>query len=237
MPEIWGTEHLIYLAIFLVLAVISTVLVKLFCKSKRSVQIVIYSVAALLFITVVANRICLAVTSANWLNVIPDTFCGVTSFVFALAVLSMKNRNHAVFHCLVVLGLVGGLLTILYPDFIQQRPFFHSITITGLLHHSLSLYLGVLLLFLREYTPSIKKWYALPLGCAIYMTYGLFLMEVIGINNPMMIGKPLLAGTPFTWYVIGAAVIGSNFLIILVFEFFKKRRRLKAGKETGESSH
>ena len=93
-PQVFGWEHLTYLAIFIVVSVASLVCIKLFVKNEKTQDIIVRSIGALLLVTLVWNRISIAVTRGNAWLLIPDSFCGMSSLVLALAVLIGKRNNN-----------------------------------------------------------------------------------------------------------------------------------------------
>jgi len=209
---------------------VALILIKKYCKSDRARQIAIMVSAGLLLVSIIFNRIALSFRgdSWSWVRLIPGTICGVTSIVFSIVTLAFfRNRNHAVFHFLVYVAIIGGFLVTIYPDFIgQNASLMYLPTISGLIHHTLSLYLGILLIVVGEFKPHIKKWYCLLLGYFVYVTYGLFAAQVIGISNSMQIENPFLPG--LYWWVIMiivSAVIYSTLGVLELIRYRIKRRR------------
>lgn len=233
-PEVFGWQHLTYIAIFVVLAVVSLVLIKKFVKDEKVLTIIIKSVAGALFLAILWNRISIAIKNSNALYLIPDTFCGLSSTLLSLSVLIGK-RNCGFLHFISYLGGVGGLITIIYPDFLSQNPsFFYSPTISGLLHHTIMFYLVILMLLTKWFVPTLKKWAWLPLGLCCVMTYGLFLMSALGFGGAMNITKPLLEGTIFSWWFTGILLIALSTLIMCAFDYFniwRKNKKLKPSNE------
>ena len=215
-PEVFGWQHLTYIAIFVVLAVVSLVLIKKFVKDEKVLTIIIKSVAGALFLAILWNRISIAIKNSNALYLIPDTFCGLSSTISYL-------------------GGVGGLISIIYPDFLSQNPsFFYSPTISGLLHHTIMFYLVILMLLTKWFVPTLKKWAWLPLGLCCVMTYGLFLMSALGFSGAMNITYPLLKGTIFSWWFTGILLIALSTLIMCAFDYFniwRKNKKLKPSNE------
>ena len=121
--NVFGGVHLIYLAITLSLSVGGLFLAKRFAKTERSQKIIFKSIAALLLVWILINRLSQVFRYSNvrWEQIIPDSFCGMTSLVLSLAVLLGKKDN-PVYHFVWSLGLVGALITIFYPTFLDQGP-------------------------------------------------------------------------------------------------------------------
>lgn len=168
--NVFGGVHIIYLLITLPLSAIGLYFAKKYAKTEKSQQIVLKSIAAMLLIWIVINRLSqvFRYSTVRWEQIIPDSFCGMTSLVLSLAALFGKKDN-AVYHFVWSLGIVGALITIFYPTFLSQGPsIFYLPTISGLLHHSLTLVMiGALFLFKQIYV-TYKRWY-----CALFGVHSL----------------------------------------------------------------
>lgn len=233
-PEIFGWQHLTYLAVFIILAITSYILILKFVKDEKILNIIIKCVAGALLLAVCWNRICVALKNNDPIYLIPDSICGTSSFILSISVLVSK-RNAGVLHYISYAAFIGGLATIIYPDFIgQDISFFYPATISGLLHHTLMVYLVVLMLLTKWFVPTLKKWAWLPLGLCCVMTYGLFLMSALGFSGAMNITKPLLEGTIFSWWFTGILLIALSTLIMCAFDYFniwRKNKKLKPSNE------
>ena len=158
--DVFGGVHLLYLGITLPISVIGLFLAKKFAKTEKSQNIVLKSIAALLFIWIFINRLSQVYRYDNvrWEQIIPDSFCGMTSLVLSLAVLFGKKDN-PVYHFVWALGLVGAVITIFYPTFLDQGPsVFYLPTISGLLHHSITLVMVIALLLFNQIHITYKSW-------------------------------------------------------------------------------
>ncbi|MCD8040410.1 MAG: YwaF family protein [Clostridia bacterium] len=239
MPQVFGWQHLTYVAVFLVLAVASLYLIHRFCKSDFSKFIAIKVTAAILLVFIVWNRICIAISNDDWFYFIPNTFCGIASFAFAICALAFKKDN-CTLHCMVYCGFIGGLITIIYPDFVSQNEsFFYVNTISGLLHHSMALYLAVLMFMTKWITPSLKKWKYFPLGLCIMMTYGIFLLTAFdkfeADYDAMYIKEPLISGTILTWYFVGALILILHLIFLLCYTYIPKYINKQKQKKSAEN--
>lgn len=226
-PKIFGTAHIIYFITFLVLGVISLILIKKYVKSEKVLTIIIKSIAAALLIAVILNRISIVLKDNNPIALIPSTFCGLSSFVLSLSVLIGK-RDSSIFQFICYIGPIGGAITIFYPTFISQSTsIFYFATITGLLHHTIMLYLGILLLVMGWFKPSVKKAAWLPLGLCCFVTYGTFLSYALGIKGAMDLDAPLISNSIFHWWFIGIVVIIIQWAIIFLYKFFTSRKKAR----------
>ena len=226
-PQIYGTEHIIFLAVFFVLATVSLILIAKYVKTEKTKTIIIKVLAFLLLCAILCNRISIAVLSDDWRRVIPNTFCGMNSLVLALALLFSKKDN-AVLHFVVYFAFVGGLGTILYPTFIDTySSVFHPITFSGLIHHALSFYLTILLQVVDWFTPDYKKWKSIVVGFLAYITLGAFLIFGLGISTAFYINESIIDGTPLTvWVLIPIFVVGFT-----IYMFIDQTIRFKIRKK------
>ena len=193
--KVFGSVHLIYLAITLTLSVAGIFCAKKFAKSEQSQKIILKSIAGALLIWIVINRLSqvFRYSQVRWEQIIPDSFCGMTSLVLALAVLIGKKDN-VVLHFTWFLALVGATITIAYPTFLNQgNSVFYLPTISGLLHHSLALIMVIMLLIFDQIHITYKKWYCSLFGFTTYFTIGAFQMSVFGFSDSFHIVEPMLS--------------------------------------------
>ena len=231
-PKVYGIEHILFLVVFFVLAIVGTILIKKYAKTTKSQDITIRIIAGLLFIAVMWNRISIAVISNNYAKLIPSSFCGMSSLVFALAVLIGK-RNNNVLHFVVYLAFAGGLGTLLFPTFLgDYDTFWHTITFSGILHHALSFYLSILVQIVYWFKPDYRKWPNLIIGFMAYITLGVFLMTVLDVNTAFYINEPILSGTPLTVWVLMPIFAVGYAIYMLFVELIRSRK--KKGKDSFE---
>lgn len=231
-PKIFGWEHLTFLAVFVAVMVVALILVKKFAKTVKTQNIIVKCVALILFITVVWNRISLAVLKNNPAMLIPNTFCGMSNLVLSLAVL-FGGRNNNVLHFVFYFAIVGGFVTLIYPDFLENYPtFFHTVTTSGLLHHALSFFLCLLLELVGYFSPNYKKWPNLVIGFMAYMTVGAFLIFVLDVNSAFYMNRPCISGTPLTVWILIPIFAGGYALYMTCHELI--RRHLKNRKKNKE---
>ena len=230
---VFGTVHLIYLGITVPVSVAGLFLAKKFAKSEKAQSIVLKSLGGLLLIWILINRLSQVYRYSNvrWEQIIPDSFCGMTSLVLALSVLLGKKDN-CVYHFTWFLGLVGGLITVCNPTFLDQGPsVFYLPTISGLLHHSLALVVVGALLIFDQIHITYKKWYCTFFGFTAYLTVGAFQMAVLGFADSFHIAEPILSGTPLTAWVMAPLYAAGYGLVLLVIELVHRHSKKKANKE------
>ena len=227
MPAVvFGWEHFTYIGITSALAIAGLFFAKKYAKSEKSQFIILKSIAFALFVAILSNRLSQVFRYSNvrWKEIIPESYCGLTSLMLSLAVLFGKKNNNFL-HFLWLLGLFGGISTVVYPAFIGQGPtVFYLPTITGLLHHSLSATLVVALFLFNQIEVTYKKWYCTLFGFTCYLTLGAFLIGCLGLSDAFHIYTPLLDNTPFTTWVMAPIYAVCYALILLGFELVRKKK-------------
>jgi hypothetical protein len=228
-PQLFGTEHILYIVITAILGGGGLLLAKKFAKTEKVQTYILKGLGLLLFIAIMTNRLSqvFRYDTVRWYLIIPDSFCGMTSLVLSLAVLFGKRDNN-VYHFVWLLGLFGGIATAIYATFVGQGPtIFYLPTISGLVHHSLSATVVVALLMFRQIDITYKKWYCTFFGFTTYLTVGAFLMHTFDMSDAFHIAEPLLSDTPLTAWVMAPMYAVAYALILLIIESVKKKRKAK----------
>ena len=225
-PQLYGTEHILYIIISTLVAATALLLCKKHAKTERAQKIVLLVLAVLLFVAILTNRLSqvFRYDQVRWYCIIPDSFCGMTSLVLSLGVLLGKKNNN-ILHFTWLLALFGGISTVAYATFLDQDvSFFYLPTISGLLHHSLSATLTVALLMFKYIDITYKKWYCTFFGFTAYLTVGAFLMQTFHMSDAFHIAEPLIPGTPLTAWVTAPMYAVGYGLVLLVVEFIKRKK-------------
>ena len=233
MPTIFGVSHILFLLISTTFIVIGLIIFKKHIKTRNTILI---STAFLLLISIILNRLSLTFArpdGINYTELIPMTICGTTSLLFAIFTLVfIKKQNHPVFHFFVYIAIFGGILNNLFPTYIDQAPsILHPRTITGLLHHTVSMFLGILIVINGEFKPAFKDSHWLPLGLFFYTSLGLFYMQAFSprSDNTMNIAEPILPN--LNWYTLYAIIIVLHLLALYAFETIKKKKQMNRGED------
>lgn len=229
-PQVFGKEHLIYITISIIVAVATFYFAKRYAKSEKEQTLVVKSAAALLFLIIFANRLVLVFEhgDVNWTDMIPDSFCSASSYVLSLSLLLGKKNNN-VLHFIWLIALAGGTITTFYPNFLDQHPsFMYPPTILGMVHHTWSAIVVVLMMMFGYLNLTYKKWYCTFFGFTSYLSLGAFLMCVFDYENPFFMTGPALNGTVFTVWVIAPIYISVYALILLSVELVRRRKNAKA---------
>lgn len=228
-PQLFGIEHILYIIITTVLASTGLLCAKKYAKSEKTQIIILKGLALFLFIAIMTNRLSqvFRYDAVRWYCIIPDSFCGMTSLVLALAVLFGKKNNN-VLHFVWLLGLFGGISTVIYATFLDQDiSFFYIPTISGLLHHSFSATLVVALLMFKQIDITYKKWYCTFFGFTSYLTVGAFLMHTFQMRDAFHIAEPLIPGTHLTAWVMAPMYAVGYGLVLLAAELVKRKAKVK----------
>lgn len=225
-PQLYGTEHILYIIISTLVAATALLLCKKHAKTERAQKIVLLVLAALLFVAILTNRLSqvFRYDQVRWYCIIPDSFCGMTSLVLSLGVLLGKKNNN-ILHFTWLLALFGGVSTVAYATFLDQDvSFFYLPTISGLLHHSLSATLTVALLMFKYIDITYKKWYCTFFGFTAYLTVGAFLMQTFHMSDAFHIAEPLIPGTPLTAWVMAPMYAVGYGLVLLIVALVKRKK-------------
>lgn len=228
-PQLFGIEHILYIIISTIVGGGIVFCAKRYCKDEKSQGVVIKALALALFISILANRLSqvFRYDTVRWYCIIPDSFCGMTSLVLSLGVLFGK-KNNAVLHFTWLLGLFGGVSTVIYATFVDQNEsFFYLPTISGLLHHSFSATLVIALLMFKQIDITYKKWYCTVFGFTAYLTVGAFLMHTFKLSDAFHIAEPLLSDTPLTAWVMAPMYLGAYAIILFIIELARKKHLIK----------
>jgi hypothetical protein len=226
-PQLFGIEHILYIAITTILGAGGLLLAKKFAKTEKAQSNVLKLLGLLLFIAIVTNRLSQVFRygGVRWYCIIPDSICGMTSLMLSIGVLFGKKDNGVV-HFTWLLGLFGGISTVIYATFLDQdASFFYLPTISGLLHHSLAAMVAVAVLMFRYIEISYKKWHCTLFGFMGYVTVGAFLMNIFDLSDAMHLAEPLLDDTPLTIWVMAPIYAVAYAMILLAAELIKKHKK------------
>ncbi|HIY46293.1 MAG TPA: YwaF family protein [Candidatus Borkfalkia excrementipullorum] len=230
---LYDTNHIIYIAVSLILPVLILLLLSRVQapKAKNIILKVIGTATYLLHISIMWTDF-LSNGSANAADNIlfPIYFCNFTMLLLMI-VGFIKNRESVTFRVLAVLtaygGIVGGLVTLFYPEFYMWEPDFTSwYILKSFLSHSAML-LGSLYLFVGGFVK-------IRVDNTLYLAGGLLFTLVVGLAvnalfavcglpapNAMYLQKSPIAELPFlNGYLIGFLMLILTFIFTAVWELF-----------------
>lgn len=227
MPQVFGIEHITYILISIVVAFFVCFFTKRYVKTDITKKITIKIVAGILFLIIFTNRLVLVFEhgNVNWMKMLTDSICSTSSYVLSLCLLFGKKNNKVLqFIWLICLG--GGAITTFYPNFIGQHPsFLYPPTILGMMHHTWSAIVVIVVFLLGYLELSRKYWYCVLFGFTSYLTYGTFLKYVLGFDNPLYMSGPAIDGTIFTVWVMAPIFLVVYSLIILIVELVRWKKK------------
>ena len=126
------------------------------------------------------------------------------------------------------MGIFGGISTVIYATFVGQGPtIFYLPTISGLIHHSFSAILTIVVLIYKCISITYKKWYYTLFGFTAYITVGALLMYVFNMSDAFHIAEPLLPGTPLTAWVMGPIYAVAYGIILFIVEIIRTKKLVK----------
>ena len=229
-PGVFGIEHILYLCCFIGLLIGEIFLIRKLKKNQQTILIRILAGLHLCFILI--NRISVTYSDVviqaregyTWLNLIPNMYCGWMSLVLPIVVFVGKKDN-VMLHFIAYLAFFGGVITMIYPDFLDSQSFWDIRSITGLLHHSLMVYGVVALVMCGWMRPTLKRWYVYPLGYACLMTVGLFEETALGFTKSIY--APLIGSMEIltSWYMMYGV---TTLLAVLTMYIFDKKSLCKS---------
>ena len=88
-PVLYGKEHIIYLAVCLIVSLAVCIGSDKFVKNETTQNRIIKFAGLLLFLTIFCNRLVLVFCkeTVDWLKLIPDSFCSASSYLLSLTLL------------------------------------------------------------------------------------------------------------------------------------------------------
>ncbi|NLG82868.1 MAG: hypothetical protein GX490_10210 [Bacilli bacterium] len=224
MLKIYGIEHILYLLVTILTFSLTLQLIKKKVTTEDKQVKLMKILGLILLLAILSNRITICIEDKTIKYFFPSTYCGASSLALSLGLLFLK-RDSKFFHSVSYTGFIGGMLTLIYPDFLpQDDSLFYPPTITGLLHHTIMVYIVIVMVMIKYLEPALKKWYLLPIGLNFYLFYGLILITVFNYEDAMYIFTPAIPGTIFDWFVLGIIVLSAHGVFLYLWDYFAKRR-------------
>lgn len=216
--QVFGIEHIIYMIVAAIIMAGLIIVIKIFVP-KDKMFIPMKVTAAIGIVIMIIYRIVVSRSrSGTFLDFIPDTFCSMMGFIMPLTVLIFKPDTK-IFQYAMFCGMLGGLLTLIYPDFLVYFDnIFNIHPFTGLLYHTLMLFMFLLAIITKYFVPTFKRWTSLPIGLAFMVVFAVFGNSVLGQSNNMYLKAPLLPGTPLTWWLVGILFLILYTIILQIYE-------------------
>lgn len=216
--ELFCLEHILFMVVIALIMGLSIFLILKFVP-KEKMFIPIKILATIGLILIIINRIVVAKSrTSTFIDFLPDTYCSMMGFIMPLVVLFFKP-NTKIFQYALFAGMIGGLLTYIYPDFIVYfDTMFNIHPFTAYLYHVFMLFIFLIAIISKYFVPTFKNWISLPIGLAFMVVVGVFGNSVLNQSNNMYLNAPLIDGTFFTWYIVGILFLVLYTLIIQIYE-------------------
>ncbi len=227
MLKPWGIEHILYLIVCIILLTTIGIILKKKIKTDKQIEIMFKILGIIGLIAIICTRISLSLDENNFLYLIPDSFCGMTSFLTSLALIFLKKDN-LVLHAVWLIGLVGMTTSLLYPDFlIKTTNIFYFSTITCLLHHTITLF-NIIMVFVFKYlTITYKKAWTQLVGGIFYIGLGFFLIYVCNIKGAFYIMVPAVKNTKTYFAALLPIYVFVYISLLAIIEFVRYKKRNK----------
>ena len=236
--------HIIYMLIAVPLFVGGLILIKKFVKSEKTINLILDIAAGVLLTIVVIERIDIVYENLkegttyvvfgetrgyNWWMLLPDSICGLCSLLLPFFIWFKRKGNNYLVESLFTVIMIGTLVNIFYPSYINDEPINQVRCWGGLVHHYISGFLAMLMLLFHKFEPSIKRWYLNIIALTVIIAYGYFCITVLKFAKCMYIEAPLFESVPFSrWYgMYLVAYIPINIIFLVVWELIKKYRAKK----------
>ena len=134
LSDLYKMPHIIYIILNIIILILTIILCgKGFLKRK---QLIIKIAGIILFVLVIVNRFSITIydnviasKDASWWELLPNSICGLSSLLLALAIILGKEDNW-ILNSVSYLGFFGSAIVIFYPDFLITQPFFSISSIT-----------------------------------------------------------------------------------------------------------
>ncbi len=221
MLKPWGIEHILYLIICAIILSITAIILKKKINNDKQIEIMFKILGFIGLVAIILTRISLSIDENNYFYLIPDSYCGITSFLTSISLLFFK-KNNIILHAVWLIGLVGMSASLLYPNFLSKTPnIFYFSTITCLLHHTITLF-NIIMVFIFKYlTLTYKKaWTQIVFGSG-YVLLAFFLIYVCGIKEALNIFVPVVNNTKLYFAAMLPMYVVVYVVLIFIIEFIR----------------
>lgn len=227
MLKPWGIEHILYLIVSFVVLTTLAIVLKLKLKNDKQIRIMFRVLGLIGLIAIICTRISLSLDENNFLYLIPDSFCGMTSLATSIALLFFKKNNN-ILHAVWLIGFAGMISSLMYPDFLYHSTnIFYFSTITCLLHHTITLFNLIMVFIFKYLTLTYKKAWTQLVGGIIYIGIGFFLIFVCNIKGAFYIFVPAVKNTKLYFAALLPIYVGIYVLILFLVEFYRYKKNKK----------
>ena len=226
MPKLFGIEHCLYLAIVFIFFFLLGYALKKNIKDDKNIEYMFRILGFFGLLFIIISRISMSLDRHNFIFLIPDSFCSMTSYLTAISLLFLK-KNNILLHVVWLLALVGNICSLIIPDYLADGPtIFFLPTITALMHHSFTLFEIIMVFVFKYMYLTIKKSWSqiiliiLYIGLGLILVYGLHASDAFYIKNPAIINTHLRLWEMIPLYI-------SIYLIIMITIELIRRHKTK----------
>ena len=175
------------------------------------------------FLFILISRISLSIDRHNFLLLLPDSFCSMTSYLTAISLLFLKQDN-IILHVVWLLALVGNICSLLIPDYLADGPtIFFIPTITALIHHAFTLFEIIMVFIFKYMYLTLKKWWSQIILIVIYIGTGLIFVYCFKATDAFYINKPAIIHTELRVWLLIPIYISVYLIIMLTITLIRKK--------------
>ena len=226
--QLFGTEHLIALAIIVLFCISQFYFRKIWSEKDRKI------IRWVLAIAIVVNESALHVWSAYWgiwniQTMLPLHVCSV--MIWASAYM-LVTKNYTIYELVYFMGLGGAMQAALTPADAAAYNFPHFRIMQTFIAHGLLINIAIYMTVVEGFRPTLQSFKRVFIWTNIYMVFIFFVNRVIGSNYLFVAHKPefptildMLA--PWPWYIIELEAIAFAIFFILYIPFLIKDLRAK----------
>ncbi len=223
-PKMYGIEHISYIMVTSVLFGLLLIILKRHVKTDKQIEGMFHIIGVIGLVSIVTNRVFVATfLENNLLYLIPETVCGTCSLMTAIALTFFKKDNDLL-QIIWLIALIGDIATFAYPDFIGQgSTIFYPPTITGLWHHSWTMFSLVCVFAFGYLKPDLHKAWLHVYAIMYVAVVGSFLIFIGKFPDAFYLKVPAIGGT-LLYLPFMAVVYSVIYLIILTIISHRQKK-------------
>lgn len=229
------TFHIVYLIVAIILVVTSSILLRNVKKETRTKILKYTSIATLVvhlsliwtvFFSPDFNFHIGSLASTIW----PIFPCNLIMILLPIT-FSLKKPIKILYPFVTTLAIVGGLMTIIFPEFHTSTTMNWAV-LRSYLSHTLMLFVGLYAIVSSEYKPKIKDLISISVGSVLSIAFGhltIFMFDTLKHQsvNAMFIKQPAISGTILNIYVLLVLYLLAFTAFALIYNLVENKRKAK----------
>ena len=228
MPKVFGIEHCLYLLFIIVFFFSLGYALKKNIKEEKNIEYMFRILGFFGLLFIILSRISMSLDRHNFIFLIPDSFCSMTSYLTAISLLCFKKDN-ILLHVVWLLALVGNFCSLIIPDYLADGPtIFFLPTITALMHHTFTLFEIIMVFVFKYMYLTIKKSWSQIILIILYIGTGLFLVYGLHASDAFYIINPAIINTHLRLWEMIPIYIGLYLIIMITIELVRKHKTKQA---------